>query len=49
MNIVSRYFVEAQTKLINKNKILFFKTHSANYAYDNLFLQIMKPPKGAFT
>ena len=37
MNIVSQYWLEAQEKLIDKNKILFFKTHSANYTYANLF------------
>jgi len=36
MNIVSQYWLEAQKQLIDKNKILFFKTHSANYTYDNL-------------
>ena len=46
MNIVSQYWLEAQKKLINKNKILFFKTHSANYDYDNLVFANNETTKG---
>ena len=46
MNIVSQYWLEAQKQLIDKNKILFFKTHSANYTYDNLFFANNETTRG---
>jgi len=46
MNIVSKYWLEAQKQLIDKNKILFFKTHSANYIYDNLFFANNETTRG---
>jgi len=46
MNIISQYWLEAQKQLIEKNKILFFKTHSANYAYDNLFFANNETTRG---
>ena len=46
MNIVSQYWLEAQKRLIDKNKILFFKTHSANYEYDNLVFANNETTKG---
>jgi len=46
MNIVSHYWLEAQKRLIDKNKILFFKTHSANYEYNNLFFANNETTKG---
>ncbi len=46
MNIVSQYWLEAQKQLIEKNRILFFKTHSANYSYDNLFFANNQTTKG---
>ena len=46
MNIVSQYWLEAQKQLIDKNKILFFKTHSANYIYDNLFFANNETTRG---
>jgi len=46
MNIVSQYWLEAQKKIIDKNKTLFFKTHSANYDYDNLVFANNETTKG---
>ena len=46
MNIVSQYWLEAQKQLIDKNRILFFKTHSANYSYDNLFFANNETTRG---
>ena len=46
MNIVSQYWLEAQKKIIDKNKTLFFKTHSVNYDYDNLVFANNETTKG---
>ena len=46
MNVVSQYWLEAQKELTNKNKILFLKTHSANYEYENLFFANNETTKG---
>ena len=46
MNVVSQYWLEAQKRITEKNKILFFKTHSANYEYNNLFFANSDTTKG---
>ena len=45
MQIVSKYWQQAQEKIGSKN-VIFYKTHSANYSYENLNYTNLKKTRG---